>query len=69
MTKNLLRLLFLTACSVYFTGCFNATPDEQSVPWGRPAEWERTAPALALEVTSNQCEPIFNYIMHLHYYA
>ena len=44
MTKNLLRLLFLTACSVYFTGCFNATPDEQSVPWGRPAEWERTAP-------------------------
>lgn len=26
------------------TGCFNSSPDEQAVPWSRPAEWERGAP-------------------------
>ena len=26
------------------TGCFNASEDDQSVPWSRPADWERNAP-------------------------
>lgn len=26
------------------TGCFDSSPDEQSVPWSRPADWERGAP-------------------------
>ena len=42
--KKLLALLFVTVSSLVLTGCFNATVDEQSVPWGRPASWERGAP-------------------------
>lgn len=39
-----LCLLLLAVCSFLLSGCFNATVDEQSVPWGRPASWERGAP-------------------------
>lgn len=29
-----------------FSGCFNSTADEQTVPWGRPASWEGGAPGM-----------------------
>lgn len=44
----MLRKLILTLCLIYgalsLSGCFDASVDEQSVPWGRPADWERGAP-------------------------
>ena len=26
------------------SGCFDSSIDDQSVPWGRPADWENGAP-------------------------
>ncbi|MFU8847646.1 MAG: hypothetical protein ACNA77_02865 [Opitutales bacterium] len=43
----MIRLLFvlaLTFSTLGLSGCFNSSPDEQSVPWSRPADWERGAP-------------------------
>ncbi|MFW5874473.1 MAG: hypothetical protein ACOCVJ_03645 [Verrucomicrobiota bacterium] len=40
--KSLLLVLFLGALAA--SGCFNASEDDQSVPWSRPADWERNAP-------------------------
>jgi hypothetical protein len=39
-----LSLIALACLALITTGCFNSSPDEQSVPWSRPAEWERGAP-------------------------
>jgi len=38
----LLAALALTALAM--SGCFDSNPDEQNVPWSRPADWERGAP-------------------------
>ncbi|MFP4203669.1 MAG: hypothetical protein ACLFS4_04995 [Opitutales bacterium] len=41
---------FIAATCLVFVlggaGCFNSSVDEQSVPWGRPAEWESGAPGM-----------------------
>jgi len=43
----MIRLFFFVALAIStlgFSGCFNSSPDEQAVPWSRPADWERGAP-------------------------
>ena len=40
---GLIALLALLA-SMLLTGCMTANPDDQTVPWGRPADWERSPP-------------------------
>ena len=40
---GLIALLVLLA-SMLLTGCMTANPDDQTVPWGRPADWERSTP-------------------------
>ena len=30
--------------TMLLTGCMTANPDDQTVPWGRPADWERDTP-------------------------
>ena len=46
MKTQLLGLI--TLCTLLLTmllsGCMSADPDDQTVPWGRPAEWERDTP-------------------------
>lgn len=42
--SRLFALSFAAALLIGLPGCFNRTTDSQSVPWGRPAEWENTAP-------------------------
>jgi hypothetical protein len=37
-------LIALALMALSTTGCFDSSPDEQSVPWSRPADWERGAP-------------------------
>ena len=46
MKTQLLGLiaLFTLLAAFFFTGCMTANPDEQTVPWGRPADWERDSP-------------------------
>jgi len=44
MIRRIALLLALGFTALMMTGCFNATEDEQSVPWGRPAQWEGGAP-------------------------
>jgi len=44
MFNRLLLFLALAISTLALTGCFDADVDEQSVPWGRPADWERGAP-------------------------
>ncbi|MGJ8639155.1 MAG: hypothetical protein ACSHYA_07150 [Opitutaceae bacterium] len=44
MFKRIFLFLALTTSTLGLTGCFDAEVDEQSVPWSRPAEWERGAP-------------------------
>ena len=36
--------LFALLASLLLTGCMTANPDDQTVPWGRPADWEQSAP-------------------------
>jgi hypothetical protein len=46
MKTKLLGLItiFALIATIVLTGCMTANPDEQTVPWGRPAEWERDTP-------------------------
>ena len=46
MKKQLLGLtiLFILLVSMLLSGCMSANPDDQTVPWGRPADWERDTP-------------------------
>jgi hypothetical protein len=46
MTNRILTLLLLLAGLLFNTGCFNANPDDQELPWSRPAEWEGGVPGL-----------------------
>tara|TARA_B100001093_G_scaffold367957_1_gene352880 strand:+ start:4466 stop:4645 length:180 start_codon:yes stop_codon:yes gene_type:complete len=39
-----LFLMILFASSL--SGCFTATEDESSLPWGRPASWENSMPGM-----------------------
>ena len=36
--------LILLIFMIYLTGCMTSNPDDQTVPWGRPADWERSTP-------------------------
>ena len=42
--NTILQALILIVITLSFTGCTNTNPDEQTVPWGRPAEWESGSP-------------------------
>lgn len=46
MKKQLLGLtiLFILLVSMVLSGCMSTNPDDQTVPWGRPADWERDTP-------------------------
>jgi hypothetical protein len=44
MLTRIIALITLGLMSLLLSGCFDSSPDEQSVPWSRPAEWERGAP-------------------------
>ncbi|MGB0415540.1 MAG: hypothetical protein ACPGKS_01690 [Coraliomargarita sp.] len=46
MIRRLVVLLTLGFTALAMSGCFNATEDDQSVPWGRPAQWEGGAPGM-----------------------
>ncbi|MFO8026663.1 MAG: hypothetical protein R6U56_03245 [Opitutales bacterium] len=41
---RLILVIALTLSTLGLSGCFNSSPDEQTVPWSRPADWERGAP-------------------------
>jgi len=44
MYRRTILLLALAFMALSLGGCFDSNPDEQSVPWSRPADWERGAP-------------------------
>ncbi|MDQ8195014.1 hypothetical protein QEH59_11295 [Coraliomargarita sp. SDUM461004] len=44
MYRRITILLALAFWALSMTGCFDSNPDEQSVPWSRPADWEQGAP-------------------------
>ena len=46
MYHRITLLLALAFMALSMTGCFDSDPDDQSVPWSRPAEWERGAPGM-----------------------
>jgi len=46
MIQRLILSIFLIFTLFAMTACFDSNPDEQSVPWSRPADWERGAPGL-----------------------
>jgi len=46
MHHRIALLLALAFMALSTTGCFDSDPDDQSVPWSRPAEWERGAPGM-----------------------
>jgi len=38
-------ILAILCCTALATGgCFDRNPDEQELPWSRPADWEGGAP-------------------------
>jgi len=44
-TKFLVLIaLFALLVSIFLTGCMTTNPDDQTVPWGRPADWEQSTP-------------------------
>lgn len=42
--KHILSILTATILILMLSGCMTTNPDEQTVPWGRPADWERGSP-------------------------
>ncbi|MEM8867856.1 MAG: hypothetical protein AAGC73_06275 [Verrucomicrobiota bacterium] len=44
MIRRIILLALLAIGTFGLSGCFNSDVDEQSVPWSRPADWERNAP-------------------------
>ena len=46
MHRRIPLLLALALITLSMSGCFDSDPDDQSVPWSRPAEWERGAPGM-----------------------
>ena len=45
MKRHIPKLLLLLVL-LFETGCFNASPDDQELPWSRPADWEGGVPGL-----------------------
>ena len=46
MNHRIALLFTLALIALSMTGCFDSDPEDQSVPWSRPAEWERGAPGM-----------------------
>jgi hypothetical protein len=44
MYRRIALIFALAFMALSLSGCFDSNPDEQSVPWSRPADWERGAP-------------------------
>ena len=46
MKKNLTYLYLILALLTVLieSGCMTTNPDDQTVPWGRPADWEQSTP-------------------------
>ncbi|MEM1222104.1 MAG: hypothetical protein AAGH40_05015 [Verrucomicrobiota bacterium] len=44
MLRPIILFFLMALGALTLTGCFNSDVDEQSVPWSRPADWERNAP-------------------------
>jgi hypothetical protein len=45
MTLHRLRsLLLLGSLLALLAGCAGVSPDESTVPWSRPADWEKQGP-------------------------
>ncbi|MGJ8652218.1 MAG: hypothetical protein ACSHX8_02990 [Opitutaceae bacterium] len=44
MFKRTFLFLALFISTLALTGCFDSDVDDTSVPWSRPADWERGAP-------------------------
>jgi hypothetical protein len=44
MIHRLLLLFAIGLAALATSGCFDSSIDDQSVPWGRPADWENGAP-------------------------
>ena len=42
LTQIIALIMFLTISLM--SGCMTTNPDEQTVPWGRPADWEQSTP-------------------------
>lgn len=42
--RRIFLVLGLCLGALATSGCFDSSVDEQSVPWGRPADWETGAP-------------------------
>lgn len=43
--RTILYLLLLFGLMMT-TGCFDASPDDQEIPWSRPADWEGGVPGI-----------------------
>lgn len=44
MIQRIFLILALAFVTLAFSGCFDASVDEQNVPWSRPADWEGGTP-------------------------
>lgn len=44
MVYRLSFILFLSLSLIILSGCLNTSPDDQELPWSRPADWETTIP-------------------------
>lgn len=44
MLPRTLLLIALALGALATTGCLDTSVDDQSVPWGRPADWEGGGP-------------------------
>ncbi len=45
MINRIYKLLILLSILAH-AGCFNANPDDQELPWSRPADWEGGVPGM-----------------------
>ena len=47
MASRIFTLLLLLLLNLLAgTGCFHANPDDQELPWSRPADWEGGMPGV-----------------------
>jgi hypothetical protein len=44
MITRLLLIFTLSWCALATSGCFDTNPDDQELPWSRPADWEGGVP-------------------------
>jgi len=44
--RRLVLVLLLGLFGLIFSGCTNQTPQDSSIPWSRPANWEGQIPGM-----------------------